>query len=499
MFQKVLVANRGEIAVRILRTCRDLGLRSVALYEADDRRSLHVRIADECVQLKPPATYRDGQAILRLAVELGVDAIHPGYGYLACQPDFIAACQAAGIQFIGPDCDTVARLKDRRAVLRQVRQAGFLCPDFSEDGFGPSDFDRLNAQAERIGYPLVIKSTLNGGPVSTWVVPGPAQLKPVLQVAFGELEGECCEPQVFIEQAILPARQVRVQLLGDQQGNLIHLGERDGSLQYGDRKVIEESPSPALTDQQRQELWDTAVAIARLFDYHSLGTVEFLVDQQGRFYFIKIKTSIQVGHSVTELVSNVDLVSEQIRIAAGKPLRLRQSEVRLQGCAMQCRVNAVDPGAHFLPSPGFLRSLRLPGGPNVRVDTYVYSGFDISERYDSLLAKLSTWGPDRSECLTRLRRVVEETSVIGIPTDLPLHQYILARPDFLAGEYNTSAVADWLRVDKEEMLKNGSEKYLRDLAIAAAIAYARRTLTFTPVVPERFNRGWHKSSRRLGR
>lgn len=491
MFKKILIANRGEIAVRIARTCRDLGIASVALYDPSDAGSLHVRLADECVALTSGQGYVDTSEVIRIALATGAEAIHPGYGFLAEQPAFIRACTAAGLVFIGPPADVVELLKNKIATLERVAAAGFATPRHSASAFEANDFAAIQAEAERIGYPLVLKSCSGGRGRGTRVVRSREQLAEVLGQTQAASMAVFRDDRVYLEQAILPSRYVEVPFLADQRGNLIHLGERDSSIQRNNQKIIAETPAPYLTQPQREQLWDQALQIARLFDCRSAYTVEFVVDQAGQLFFTEIKPRIQVEHSVTEMVASVDIVRAQIRSAAGEALTIDQSMVQLHGCAMQCRIRAEDPWNNSLPSPGRIELIRQPGGPNVRVDTYAYSGCEIPLTYEPMFAKLVVWGRDRADCLNRMRRALEETFITGIQTNLPLLQNIFNDPVFEQGTYTTE-------FGRRALLSSRTDPgELRDLAVIAAAAYALRAGAARPTQPERLNSGWHRSSREL--
>jgi acetyl/propionyl-CoA carboxylase alpha subunit len=491
MFKKILIANRGEIAVRIARTCRDLGIATVALYDETDVGSLHVRLADECARLTSSLGYVDQDEVIRHALAFGAEAIHPGYGFLAEQPDFIRACGAAGLVFIGPPAEVVATLKDKIATLRQAAAAGFPTPRHSAAAYTDEQIDELRAEAERIGYPVVIKSCSGGRGRGTRVVRSPDKLAEGLAQAQAGSVAVFRDRRVYLEQAILPSRYVEVQLLGDQQGHLIHLGERDSSIQRNNQKIITESPAPYLSPAKREQLWSAAIAIARLFGCYSACTVEFVVDEREQFYFTEIKPRIQVEHTVTEMIAAVDIVRSQIRTAAGLPLTIRQEDVQLRGCAMQCRIKAEDPWNGFLPSPGQVELLRLPGGPYVRVDTYAYSGCDIPLRYDPMFAKLIVWGRDRADCLNRMHRALEETFITGIQTNLPLLQQMFADSAFVDGCYTTE-------FSRRPLAGPGAPpERQRELAAIAAVLHALRSAAATSAQPERLQSGWHRSSRRL--
>jgi acetyl-CoA carboxylase, biotin carboxylase subunit len=491
MFKKVLIANRGEIAVRVIRTCREMGILTVALYETADQGSLHVRLADECVRLESPAGFLDQAAILAIAQAKGVDAIHPGYGFLAERTDFAAAVTAAGITFIGPPADSMELARYKIGALARAREAGFATVAHSHTSFDEGQFMALQVEAERLGYPLVVKSCHGGRGAGERLVRSPERLAEAVRQAQAESYAVYDDRRVYLERAILPARQVNVQIVADNQGNVIHLGEREGSLQMGHRKVLEESPAPCLMQAQRERLWQTAVDLARLFHYQNVGTVEFLLAEDGQFYFTEIKARIQAEHPLTEMVTRIDLVREQIRLASGQPLGLTQQDIDLRGWAMLCRVNAEDPWHNFMPSPGHLQRVRLPMGIEVRVDTFVYSGCDVSAQYDPLLAKLTVWGPDRPTCLARLRCALEDFKLVGAPTNLPTLQQLLHEPALAQGDYTT----DFLTHPLGEV-ENG-DGYARDLAVAAAVLAMRRTHLFTPSRPERLNSGWHQDSRRM--
>jgi acetyl/propionyl-CoA carboxylase alpha subunit len=491
MFKKILIANRGEIAVRIARTCRDLGIASVALYDDTDAGSLHVRLADQCVRLSSSLGYVNQEEVIRHALATGAEAIHPGYGFLAEQPDFIRACQAAGLVFIGPPADVVAMLKNKIATLRHAAEAGFRTPLHSVTSYDEDQIDALRAEADRIGYPVVIKSCSGGRGRGTRVVRSPDLLVEGVRQAQAGSAAVFRDRRVYLEQAILPSHYVEVQLLGDQQGHLIHLGERDSSIQRNNQKLISESPAPYLSATQREHLWTTALQIARLFGCYSACTVEFVVDQDEQFYFTEIKPRIQVEHSLTEMIAAVDIVRSQIRTAAGLPLTLRQEDVQLRGCAMQCRIKAEDPWNNFLPSPGQIELFRQPGGPYVRVDTYAYSGCAIPLRYDPMFAKLIISGRDRDDCLNRMRRALEETFVTGIQTNLALLQNVFEDSLFALGTYTT----EYSR--RPQPGSHAPQSQLRDLAAIAAAVHLLRAGTGQPMQPERLRSGWHRSSRRL--
>jgi acetyl-CoA carboxylase biotin carboxylase subunit len=521
MFRKILVANRGEIAVRIIRACQELDIATVALYQAADQGSLHVRLADECVFLGSPKGFMDHEAILRIACERSVDAIHPGYGFLAEREDFARACHAARIAFIGPPVGVLDTVRWKPNALARASEAGFLTPAYSTLGLYPEDFsdspdengnapfEDTRSALEDLPFPLVIKSCRGGRGRGEHLVWSPDRLVEVIRKCQAESKAFYGESQVYWEKAILPAHQIGVQVMGDLHGNRIHLGEREGSLINGNQKLIEEAPAPCLNQIQRERLWQAALDLARLFKFQNVGTVEFLMDEQSQFYFTEIKPRIQIEHPLTEMISRIDLVRNQILLAAGEPLTLKQEDVSLNGWAMQCRISAEDPLRHFLPNPGRLHELRLPGGMDVRTDTYVYSGCNIPGEYDPLIAKLIVWGTQRSICLERMRQALQEIRFSGIATNVSFLQQILDQPDFFQGHYNSSTSIDHLtgfpafgdgkdhRIDVNENDERGEEETYRDLAVAAIISYLRKSQAIHPSLPDRLLSGWHRHSRRL--
>jgi acetyl/propionyl-CoA carboxylase alpha subunit len=452
-----------------------------------------VRLADECVELTSKGGYLDGAEIIQIAQRVGVDAIHPGYGFLAERADFIRSCEQAGITFIGPPSDVVAALGSKIGALERAERAGFATPAHSSTSFSAQDFDLLEAEAEELGYPLIIKACAGGRGRAARVVRSRKGLERAARQSHAEAQIVYGSDSVFLERAILPCHFIDVQLVGDSYGTLLHLGDRDGSVQRYNQKLFAEAPAPCLSPAQRLEVQQMALDIARLFNFRGVGTVEFLMDGEGKLYFSEIKPRIQVEHPVTEMVTRIDLVREQLELAAGKRIHLRQEDIRVEGWAMQCRINAEDPWNNFLPSPGTLRRFRLPGGPNVRVDTYGYSGCEVPVRYDPMLAVVAVWGEDRRECLNRMRRALQDFAITGVQTNLPFFQRVMEDPDFIRGEYTTQYIwRPWLSRASEP-----APELLRDLAVAAAIAYVMRYQSSKPILPERMRTGWHRSSREL--
>lgn len=490
MFKKVLIANRGEIAVRIIRTCRDLGIKTVAVYAASDDDSLHVRLADESLPLHSPDRYADAGALLALAHSTGAEAIHPGYGFLAESASFAARCQQEGITFIGPPASVLATFELKSKMLGTADSAGFCTPSHTDACFDANDIEAMQRAAESLGYPIVVKSCRGGRGRGSRLAFKPERLAEVLVAAQAEARRIYGDGLLYLERAIWPAYHIDVQLLADHHGNIIHLGERCSSLQQHNQKLIAESPAPCLTEKQRAHVCQTAVRLARLFDFRGVGTIEFLVGEQGTICFSDFKGRIQVEHPITEMVTGVDIVAEQLAIASGLPLRLRQEDVQPHGWAMQCRINAEDPWNRFMPSPGTLHRFRLPGGLNVRVDSYGYAGCSVPVRYDSLLALVVAWSEDREGCIRRMQRALQDFIIVGVQTNLALHQRIVEHPDFLGGRYDTDFIHHARLADPAPL------EDLRDVAIAAAIAYERRNKASRPVQPDRLQSGWHRSLRR---
>lgn len=492
MFKKMLVANRGEIAVRIIRTCRELGIKTVALYTDSDRGSLHVRLADECVRLTSPGVYFDPVALLEIARRCEVDALHPGYGFMAEEAYFIRAVEAAGITFIGPPADVVEPLRSKIHTLVMAREAGFKTPAHSAISFGAGELDQIAPAAAELGYPLIVKSCSGGRGRGARMAHTAAHLEEAVRQAQAIGYAIYGNARVYLEKAIVPAYQVGVQILADQQGHLIHLGEREGSLLQDGHKIVEEAPAPCLNQQQREGLWQTALALARHFNYQNLGTVEFLIDSAGVPYFTEFKSRIQVQHPLTEMLTRIDLVRQQIEVATGQPLSLAQEDVQLDGWAMMCRVRANDPWLNFMPTPGKLEQVLMPGGPQVRVDTYIYSHCRVPVEFGPLLANLTVWGENRERCQQRLRRALEDFIIRGTPTNLPALQRIVDSAAFSAGSYSTT-----FSLKRLAKADTTDAHHLAHLAVAAAVLYLRRAQLVSPESAQRLQGGWHRASREI--
>jgi acetyl-CoA carboxylase biotin carboxylase subunit len=440
---KLLIANRGEIALRILRSCRELGIATVAVHSTVDRNALHVQLADEavCVGDAPSSrSYLNIPNILAAATSRGADAIHPGYGFLAESAAFAEICRDHGLTFVGPSPEAILAMGDKATAKRTMQQVGVPTIPGSE-GLLESVEDAMD-QAQRMGFPVMIKATAGGGGRGMRLVPSADQLEGLFKAAQGEAEAAFGNPGLYMEKFIDRPRHVEVQVLADRFGNVVHLGERDCSIQRRHQKLLEEAPSPGLDPLVRERMGAAATAAARTIGYEGAGTVEFLLDRSGGFYFMEMNTRIQVEHPVTEMVTGLDLIAEQLRIAGGEPISVAQEEVRLQGHAIECRINAEDPRQNFRPSPGKITGWLPPGGPGVRVDSHVYTGYDIPPFYDSLIGKLIVWAPTRELALRRLRRALSEWAVTGIPTTIEFHLALLERPEFLNGQVYTKFVED---------------------------------------------------------
>ncbi|HLF79847.1 MAG TPA: acetyl-CoA carboxylase biotin carboxylase subunit [Dehalococcoidia bacterium] len=490
MFKKVLVANRGEIAVRVLRACRDTGITGVAVYSEADTTALHARYADEayCIGAAPVIdSYLNGPRIIEAALKCGAEAIHPGYGFLSEQSDFARACIDAGIAFIGPSPEALDLLGDKVAACRLAEAAGVPIVPGSA---GRVEADQAREVAERVGYPLLIKAAAGGGGKGIRLVESADDLEPSLRVAAAEAEANFGDGGLYIERYLDPVRHIEVQVLADKHGNVVHLGERECSIQRRSQKLVEESPSVAVDPALRLRLGAAAVAIARQAGYENAGTVEFLLDRTGAFYFIEANARLQVEHPVTELVTGLDLVREQLRIAAGEPLAFRQADVTLRGSAIECRITAEDAEAGFMPSLGRVELVSEPSGPGVRVDSSLFPGMEVSPYYDSLLSKLIVWGSDRDEALRRLRRALSEYQVLGVKTTLPFHRELMQDQAFLAGDIHTHFL------DGRDVLPQIDPKDDTALVVAALLAHQRRREGDTGLAQASARGGWREQARR---
>ena len=437
-FRKILIANRGEIACRIIWTCKEMGIRTVAVHSDVDRDSLHVRFADEaaCIGPAPSAqSYLNVPAIISAAEIFNVDAIHPGYGFLAESSYFAEICEACNIKFIGPRPDAIRLMGDKVQARRAMQEAGLPIVPGSPDPI-TSEAEGLRI-AREIGFPIIVKAAAGGGGRGMRVVRSEAELGPALETASTEAAAAFKDGSVYIERYIDRPRHIEIQVLADEYGDCIHLGERECSIQRRHQKLLEEAPSPVLSPELRKEMGAASVAACKMLGYSSAGTIEFLLDQQNRFYFMEMNTRIQVEHPVTEMVTLADIVRNQIRIAEGEPLGYTQDDLMIVGHAIECRINAEDPET-FAPSPGRITAFNLPGGPGVRVDTYVYAGYSVPPFYDSIIAKVIVHARNRELAIARMRRALEAMVVEGIKTTIPLHLKIMDDPKFWAGDISTN-------------------------------------------------------------
>ena len=450
MFSKILIANRGEIALRIIRACREMGIRTVAVYSEADEHSLHVRFADEAVCIGPApsaASYLNIPAIISAAEVTDVEAIHPGYGFLAENAHFAEVCETCKINFIGPSPETIRMMGDKVTAKATMKKHNVpLTP--GGDGVVATKEEAL-AIAKKIKYPVIIKASAGGGGKGMRVCHNDVTLASSFNIAQNEADANFGNPDVYIEKYIEDPRHVEFQILADEYGNTIHLGERDCSIQRRHQKLIEEAPSPALDNKLRKRMGEAAVKAAKACKYKSAGTIEFLLDKNNDFYFMEMNTRIQVEHPVTEMVTGIDLVKEQIKIAAGQKLKFKQEDIKIKGAAIECRINAEDPTNNFMPSPGKIEELNLPGGPGIRVDTHIYNGYVISPFYDSMVAKVIAYDKTREEAIARMRRALDEIYLYPIKTTAALHLDILKHPVFGKGEATTHFLEKTFKSDSE--------------------------------------------------
>ena len=448
MFDKILIANRGEIALRIINACKEIGIATVAVYSEEDVDSLHVRFADEDICIGPPESsesYLNMNRIISAAEITDADAIHPGYGYLAENPDFADICEDCGITFIGPSSKVMRSMGDKAMARRIAQKVGVPVVPGSE-GIVESH-ERAGELAKEIGFPVILKAVAGGGGRGMRIVNDPEQFSRNFLLAHSEAESAFGCGDLYLEKYLTAPRHIEVQVYGDGAGRVVHLGERECSVQRRHQKLVEESPSPVVDEKLRKKMGDCATRITKEVAYVGAGTVEFLLDEDGKFYFMEMNTRIQVEHPVTEMVTGFDLVKEQIRVAAGEPLSFPEKNLRLRGHAIECRINAEDPET-FYPSPGTIHSFHLPGGPGVRVDTAAHQNCRVSPYYDSLLAKIIAHGRDRREAISRMLRCLETTVIEGIRTTIPLHAKILTDPDFVEGNLSTGFMERFMKGNK---------------------------------------------------
>ncbi len=493
MFKKVLIANRGEIAVRVMRACRDMDIRTVAVYSEVDRKALHVRYADEALFIGPAPSaqsYLHIDRILDAARRSGAEAVHPGYGFLSENPAFARACEASGVVFVGPPAPAMELMGSKTAARQALIKTGLPVVPGTDRNL--QSFEEVRRLAEEIGFPVMLKASAGGGGKGMRLVTSPAELESAYRNARSEAQNAFNDPSIYIEKYIERPRHIEVQILGDQHGNIIHLGERECSLQRRHQKVMEECPSPLVDDDLRRRMGGTAVRIAQLAGYTNAGTVEFLVDRDRNFYFLEMNTRLQVEHPTTELVTGIDLVKEQLRIASGERLERRQEDIQIHGWALECRIYAEDPANNFFPSPGLIRGLRVPSGPGVRDDSGVYEGWTVPLEYDPLLSKLVVGGSDRREAIARLRRALGEYEVSGIQTNIPFFRRVVEHPDFVAGRIDTGFID--LALASGLLSEGEASREAERVAMLVAALHASRRAYAHPPVPARAS-AWKMAGR----
>jgi acetyl-CoA carboxylase biotin carboxylase subunit len=437
-FNKLLIANRGEIAVRIIRACREMGIKTVAVFSDADKDALHVKYADEAVNIGPALSrksYLNMDNIIQAATETQADAVHPGYGFLSENAAFAKACVDANLIFIGPSAECIAASGNKSAARKTLMALGISIIPGSDDIITSAQ-EAFEVAAD-VGYPVILKASGGGGGRGMRIVYDKDQLADAFAVASGEARATCGNPDLYLEKYIEKPRHIEIQIIGDHFGNYIHLGERECSIQMRYQKLIEESPSPFVDEALRNQLGETAIQVARSIEYTNAGTMEFLVDKNKNFYFMEVNARVQVEHPVTELVTGLDIVQQQILLAQGEKLTLRQDEIRLNGWSMECRINAADPADNFMPSPGEIKNLILPSGPGVRVDTHIFNQYEISPFYDSLIGKLVVWAQDRDLAIKRMQRALSEFQIEGIKVTVPFHQRVFQDEDFIRGDIDT--------------------------------------------------------------
>jgi acetyl-CoA carboxylase, biotin carboxylase subunit len=490
--KKILIANRGEIAVRIIRSIRDLGLQSVSIYDQNDWQSLHVRLSDECYAMQSGMDKVNEDEIIELAKKINADAIHPGYGFLAEKADFAGKCADAGIIFIGPSPEILSLLQDRLTVLELVKKAGIPTPKFLNKSFFISQGDEIVSTCETFGYPLIFQARFHQLGRSIWFIDNRSQAIEML----GRLRQKQPDLELFIEQKFFPVHLIRVPVLSLDKGTPIIFNEVDSSIHFRNRRLIEESPSPILAPTQRETINRITLEAISFFKFTGLGTFDYLVDAQGNIFFSKIKPYLPGSHMLNEISTGMDLVTLQIMHSAGLEPGIKQEDVLTKNFSLLCRISAVDPNKNFLPNPGMIRNFRLPAGPFVRCDTHITNGYQIPEKYDPILAKISVSSKDRNSLLSRMSRVLSETSISGITTDLPVSIYILNQQAFINGSYHTDFLYQLLEGRLEVIQDIAFEEEYRNFAVATATAYYFQRKSFRPIMPDRVKSSWHQESRK---
>ncbi|MCI0393861.1 MAG: acetyl-CoA carboxylase biotin carboxylase subunit [Chloroflexi bacterium] len=490
-FDKLLIANRGEIALRIIRACHELGVGTVAVYSDADRNAPHVRYADEAYYIGPPPA-RESYLVIGKLIDVarrsGAQAVHPGYGFLAERAEFAQACLDAGLVFVGPSSYAIQVMGDKQMARQTVKAAGVPIVPGTEPGLND---DELIAAADQVGYPLLVKAAAGGGGKGMRPVYQPAELPNALAAARREAQAAFGDGTVYLEKMISEGRHIEIQVMADMHGNTIHLGERECSLQRRHQKLIEEAPSFAVDEELRQRMGAVAVAAAQSVNYANAGTIEFLMDREKNFYFLEMNTRVQVEHPVTELVTGVDIVQEQLRVARGRKLRYTQEDIKLRGWAIECRINAEDPYNNYLPSTGTITTIRLPAGPGVRVDSGVYPGYQVTPYYDPMISKLICYGESRGEAVLRMRRALEEYRIMGVKTNIPFHQHMMDSHRFLSGQFDTKFVEERFSMSDRE-----AAEHLEAAILATLVAHRQSQQASQIISPgERDTTNWKWISR----
>lgn len=450
MFKKILIANRGEIAVRIIRACRELGVRCTAVYSTADRDSLHAQIADEAICIGPPATkdsYLNMNAVIQAAINSGAEAIHPGFGFLSENAEFAKLCEKNGIVFIGPSYKSIEMLGDKAAAKETMKNAGVPVIPGSEGAV--KSIDEAREIAEKCGYPVLVKASAGGGGRGIRRVDSPDDLETQITAAQQEAKNFFGDDTVYIEKFLVNPHHVEIQIMADKTGNYIYLGERDCSMQRRNQKILEECPSPIVSPELRKKMGGAAVTAAKQCGYYNAGTIEFLVDEERNFYFMEMNTRIQVEHPITEEVTGFDIVKAQIEVACGMPLELKQEDIEIRGHAIECRINAENPELDFRPSPGTINALYTPGGPGIRIDSAVYQGYTITPYYDSMISKLIVHGSDRNEAIKKMKWALSEFIVDGVDTNIDFQLEIIKRPEFISGNYDNGFLTRYMESRKK--------------------------------------------------
>ncbi|MDE2059668.1 MAG: acetyl-CoA carboxylase biotin carboxylase subunit [candidate division NC10 bacterium] len=496
MFDKILIANRGEIAVRVIRACREMGIGTVAVYSEADRSALHVRLADEAYLIGPapsPQSYLKIDRIIETAKLVGAKAIHPGYGFLSENAEFAMRCEEEGLVFVGPSSHAIRAVGSKTAGRSLASQAGVpVVPGTTRD---LADREVLEAVRE-IGLPVVIKASAGGGGKGMRIVSTEAALPSAIRATRSEASAAFGNPAIYVERYLGAARHIEMQVMADTQGNVVYLGERECSLQRRHQKVIEESPSPFVDLELRRQMGEAAVRLARAANYTNAGTMEFLVDPSKNFHFLEMNTRLQVEHPITEMVTGLDLVKEQIRIAAGETLSVRQNEIQMRGHAIECRIYAEDPFNNFMPSPGRIRALRTPGGPGLRIESAIYEGCNVPIHYDPLISKLIAWGRDREEAMERMRRALNEYVVLGVKTNIPFHRQVLNISQFVTSQINTEFLERWLA--KGLVPENGAFAEIALIAGALYLHTRQRAASSSIGQGGQIDSSWKRTARQDG-